>query len=134
MKKGLLNFLKKTARILLLVLIFFFAFLGFARVRGALLSWNYLFASGVRSHPLYLVISGALWGIIGSAVFILLVIKHPLARLAILICLASLSLGYWLERFIFYVSEMKFSHWQIPLFINAALAIFVVGLTAIQKH
>ena len=132
MKKKMILFLSKFARFLLLMTILFLALFGFTRIRGALLSWNYLLQLGIRSTPQYLVISGAVWGTFGSIVFLLLLLKYKFSKYGVWFFLAFLTIGYWAERLLFYIPELRYSQWQFPFLLNVLFISLIVSLTALQ--
>jgi hypothetical protein len=75
-----------------------FALFGWVRMLYAILDWYWLDFSGIRPGPLYLVITGGLWGLVALAALIWIVLRRPWYRLVGLGAALFLALTYWIDR------------------------------------
>lgn len=71
---------------------------GWMRVLDAITDWYWLNLAGVTPGPLYLVISGAAWGLAGLAALLWLFFQWPWHRLVGLGAALFFALTYWLDR------------------------------------
>jgi hypothetical protein len=75
-----------------------FALFGWARMIYTIQNWRWLVFSGVRPGPQYLVITGALWGLVGTAALVWMILHRPWHRLAGLAAALFFAATYWIDR------------------------------------
>jgi hypothetical protein len=78
-----------------------FSFLGWLRLQQSIVNWQWLVSIGVTPGPLYLAITGGLWGVAGLAAGIGLWLRWPWARLVAKIAVIFLVISYWADRLAF---------------------------------
>jgi hypothetical protein len=76
----------------------YFALSGWVRMGYAIQNWYWLNSSGIRPGPLYLIISGGIWGLVGLAALVWIVFHWPWYRLAGLGTALFFALTYWIDR------------------------------------
>jgi hypothetical protein len=98
---------------------------GWLRFQQSLALWEVLQEIGIEPGPLYLAVSGAVWGIIGLAVGLGLFFRQAwaagLARAAVVV----LAAWYWFDRLVLIRSEAA----QASAPFAALLTVFVVAYT-----
>ncbi len=75
----------------------FFSLVGWMRCIASLVSWYWLSYSGVWPGPLYLTVTGALWGLAGLTAVIWLWLRRRWVGLAGLAVALFLALTYWIN-------------------------------------
>lgn len=82
-------------------LLLMFSAAGWMRALDAWVDWQWLSLAGVEPGPAYLVISGAVWGVLGllSALVLLLRLRH--GRAIALSGVVLIALAFWLDRLLF---------------------------------
>lgn len=65
---------------------------------ASILDWYWLDQAGITPGPLYLTISGAVWGLAGLAALVWLLFRLPWYRLVALGVALFIALTYWIDR------------------------------------
>lgn len=78
-----------------------FSAAGWMRAVDAWTDWSWLSLAGTQPGPLYLILSGALWGVTGLAAGLWLLLRLKYSRPAALIAAFLLALTFWLDRIFF---------------------------------
>jgi len=71
---------------------------GWMRMVTSITDWYWLNQAGLTPGPLYLAITGAVWGLVGLAALAWLLIGWPWSRLAGTAAALVFALTYWLDR------------------------------------
>ncbi len=71
---------------------------GWVRMGYAIQSWYWLNFSGIHPGPLYLAISGGLWGLVGLIAVIWVILRRPGYRLLGMGAAVFFALTYWIDR------------------------------------
>ncbi len=79
----------------------FFSLAGWVRLFDTVVDWYWLSFAGIHPGPLYLAITGLLWGTAGLVPLIWMWQRWPWARAAALIVALFFALTYWLDRLLF---------------------------------
>lgn len=95
-----------------------FSLTGWTRMIYAIINWYWLNFVGIRFGPLYQVISGGLWGLVGLAALAWVILRRPWYRLVGAGAALFIALTYWLDRLVVIISPD-----------SGANAAFAVGLT-----
>lgn len=78
-----------------------FSAAGWMRAVDAWTDWRWLSLAGTQPGPLYLILSGALWGLVALAGVIGLLLRLKYGRAIALIAAVVLALTFWLDRIFF---------------------------------
>jgi len=78
---------------------------GWIRMLYSILSWYWLDYAGVEPGPLYLAVTGGLWGLMGLAALVWVWRRSPGYRLAGLAGALIYAAMYWIDRLLFAGSE-----------------------------
>ncbi|MDO9130842.1 MAG: hypothetical protein Q7U34_13355 [Anaerolineales bacterium] len=114
--------MKRPARVTLLALLVLTVTAWNAlRLGAAIASWQVLIEYGAK--PLYLVLSGAFWQIIGTTVFIGLWWGKVWARKAAFLAAAGYAAWYWFDRL---VLQTPHANWPFALAVTVALLSFTI--------
>jgi hypothetical protein len=76
----------------------FFALNGWVRMGYAILNWYWLSFSAIQPGPLYLAITGGLWGLVGLIALAWTVLRWPWYRLVGQCAALLLAITYWIDR------------------------------------
>lgn len=114
------NFMERPASVTLLALLVLTVTAWNAvRLGAAISSWQVLIEYGAK--PLYLVLSGAFWQIIGITVFIGLWWGKVWARKAAFLAAAGYAAWYWFDRLILQTPR---ANWPFALAVTFVLLVF----------
>jgi hypothetical protein len=75
-----------------------FALYGWARMGYAILNWYWLTFSGIHPGPLYIAVTGGLWGLAGLIALAWILLRLPWHRLVGLSAALFFVLTYWIDR------------------------------------
>ncbi len=114
-----------TYRLAWLLLVLFSA-AGWLRMIDSLADWQWLNLAGVQPGPLYLVISGALWGLVGLAAALWMLFRRPWGRMAGLSAAVVIALTYWLDRLLFDRAPGSQSNIGFALLMTVQLLLVVI--------
>jgi hypothetical protein len=76
----------------------FFMLMGWVRLIYAITNWYWLNFSGIRPGPLYLAVSGGLWGLVGTFTLVWIILRRPWYRLVGLFAALFFAITYWINR------------------------------------
>lgn len=76
----------------------YIAIAGWVRLVSAIADWYWLNFAGVTPGPLYLAITGGLWGIVALVALVWMVLRRPWHRLAGASAALFFALTYWIDR------------------------------------
>lgn len=76
----------------------FFAVAGLTRMVEAVANWYWLSFAGIQPGPLYLVVSGGLWGLAGLVALVWLFFRLPWRGLVAFGAALFFVLSYWADR------------------------------------
>lgn len=79
----------------------FFSLAGWVRLLDTVADWYWLTFSGIFPGPLYLAITGAMWGLVGLVALIWFWLRRSLARGVGFLAAVFFALTYWLDRLLF---------------------------------
>jgi hypothetical protein len=89
--------------------------LGAARVQQSLIDWDLLLELGVRPGPLYLAVSGALWGVLGLAAALLAYVRRRWAGRTVFAIGLIFTLSYWADFLAFTRAAEMMTNWPFAL-------------------
>jgi len=75
-----------------------FAAAGWMRMIDSIADWYWLTLAGVSPGPLYLALTGALWGLVGGIALVWLVFRLPRLRLVSFSAAVLFAVSYWADR------------------------------------
>ncbi len=76
----------------------YLALSGWVRMAYAIGSWGWLQFAGLRPGPLYLAITGGVWGMTGLAALVWMILRRPGYRLVGMGAALLFALTYWADR------------------------------------
>jgi hypothetical protein len=79
----------------------FLAASGWVRMVSSIESWYWLNFAGVRPGPLYLAITGGVWGGVGLVALVWMALRRPWYRLVGMAAALVFALTYWIDRLLF---------------------------------
>ena len=106
--------------------------IGWVRMGQAIATWNLQEELLGRPLAIYLVLSGALWGLCGLAVTILLLRRSRLAIRAAWAGVIFFPLTYWLERFFLVRSPQDQINW--PFMLGLTLVWLALATIALRRR
>ncbi len=74
---------------------------GWTRMVYSILNWYWLNYAGVKPGPLYLVVTGGLWGLVGLVALVWMWMRRPGYRWAGSAAALFFALAYWVDRLLF---------------------------------
>jgi hypothetical protein len=114
----------RVARLLHLAGLLYLSLAGWSRMILALTDYDLLQELQVVPGPTYLVVGGALWGLLGVAASVLLFVPRRWARWGVLTADLLFALSYWLDRIFFVRASQAQANWPFALFLTLALLAF----------
>lgn len=78
---------------------------GWVRAIYAAANWNWLNFSGMTPGPWYLVITGVLWGLVGSIAVVWFLLRKPWSNLVSVSAVLAFALLYWADRILFHAGQ-----------------------------
>ncbi len=112
----------------------YLSLMGWSRMILALADRGLLLEAGLTPGPDYLVIGGALWGLLGLAAAVLLYIPRRWARLAVFVSGLLFALSYWADRLIFVRVPQAQANWPFALFFSLVLLLFSASLMVLLSQ
>ena len=111
--------------LVLLTLIYLgLALLGWLRMEQAFQNWAFLNELGIQPGPLYLAVSGAIWGFVASTASIGLWTRAHWSYRAAQMAGVLLSLAYWIDRLWITQPSLSFQNWPF----EAGFTVFGLGI------
>jgi hypothetical protein len=99
---------------------------GWLRVIGSLNAWYWLSFANITPGPLYLVITGVLWGIIGLAALVWIWLRRPGYRQVGLYAALLFALTYWIDRLLFRHPEVSVPNDLFSVLLTLLCLLYVV--------
>lgn len=119
---------------ILCVAILPFVILNLVRIIGAIDYWTLMFDLGMAVLPLYQVLSGLIWVIVGAAAMIGLWFRKPWAFWLTILAAVLFTAWYWLERGFLAGSIDANANWFFVALVNIILLVVVFCLLALVKE
>jgi hypothetical protein len=102
---------------------------GWTRLVASIMDWYWLNSvADIRPGPLYLVITGGLWGLIGLAALVWVFLRRPGYRTAGMTVSLLFGLTYWIDRLFITQNGKDSNLWFAVGFTIACLAYTVLVL------
>ncbi len=98
---------------------------GFLRTQAAIYSWKVLSEIGITPGPLYLAVSGAIWGIVLLVAALGLFFRQRWAPRFTRLSAVVLALAYWIDRLAFTRSADTQVNWPFM----AGVTVFILAFT-----
>jgi hypothetical protein len=103
-------------RVILLMGLALFSLNGWLRMAGSIAYWYWWSVANIQPGPLYLLISGMLWGAAGLAALVWIALRRPHYRLVGMAAALMYAVTYWADRLLIRNPETN-----LPNIIFAAL-------------
>jgi hypothetical protein len=116
-------------RYLLVLGFVYLSILGWSRLRQALLAWDLLREVGVSPGPWYLVAGGFVWGVLGLAAAVFVLMRRPWSGRAAFAAALALALSYWLDFLIFTSAAEMMVNWPFSLGVTAGGLLYAAWVT-----
>jgi len=129
--------LKKRSIVLIIlsVVTLFLSIFGWLRFAEGLLGWQFLREIGPAVLPLYLQLSGLIWGITGIAAAVGIWFRQRWALILLACGSGIFTLWYWLDRILLSTDRDANSNWIFSLVMTAGiLAYFIGSILAVWKE
>lgn len=111
---------------LLLVGFALFAVYGWLRFTDAIINWYWLQFAGLQPGPLYLAVTGALWGLAGLAALIGYLSGRYWGRIIGLVAAFFFAVSYWLDRLLIGQPSGSMPNTVFALFLTGAGLLFAI--------
>lgn len=105
----------------------YFSFLNWLRMIETIRDWNFLMELGLAPLPLYYVISGAVWGLVGVVAGVGLWMRQHWCLLLTAILVGLYAVWYWLERLFLTGSLTSMTNWLFTLGLTVLLVLIIGG-------
>jgi hypothetical protein len=112
----------------LVVLVLLFTIVTWFGFFEALQQRQYLRQLPLTVSPLYLILRGAFWGLVGIALIWGLWFGHRWAWFACQIVVVAYALFYWLDRFFLATSDALAARWPFQAGMTVGIVIFCFGV------
>ncbi len=99
---------------------------GWVRMVAAIVDWYWLNLTKMSPGPLYLAISGGLWGLVGLVALFWIVLRRPAYRLVGAAAALFFALTYWIDRLFISTSPSGNTPFAILLTFFLLLYVFLV--------
>lgn len=111
------------------MLLALFSAAGWMRMVDSLSDREWLELAGVQPGPLYLIISGGLWGAAGLIAVIWLLLRRQPGKIAALAAAIFFAASYWIDRLLFSRAAGSESNTAFALLMTfSLLAVVILGL------
>jgi hypothetical protein len=107
-----------------------FSALCWMRVGQALIDAKLIAQFTLAPLPLYWVITGALWGILGIIALVFLWLRYTWSLWLISISAALFTTWYWVDRAFIQINPGRWSNWLFILILNLLILIFIYSTIA----
>jgi hypothetical protein len=114
----------RSARLLCFAGLLYLSLAGWSRMILALTDYDLLRELQVQPDPLYLVVGGAVWGLLGLAAAVLLFVRRRWARWSVFAISVFFALSYWLDRILLVRAPQAQANWLFALMFTLALLAF----------
>lgn len=125
----------RTIELWVLVLILLVGALdGFLRLQAAVYAWKVLTDIGIDPGPLYLAVTGGVWGLVLLAAAVGLFFRQRWAPRFTRVTVVVLALAYWIDRLAFSHSADTQVNWPFTLAATLILLAFVFSVLALDRQ
>ncbi len=107
---------------------------GFLRLQAAVYTWSVLAGIGITPGPLYLAISGAIWGLALLVAAAGLFFRRPWAPRYTRITVIVLALAYWADRLAFTRSADAQANWPFMTGVTVLALAFVFSVLSLDRQ
>ena len=114
-----------------------FAVIYLVRFGAALAEWSFLASLSLSVPPLYLAVTGLIWGSVGLVLYPGLWFGKPWAKKAVFVAAPVYGLYYWLEQLFIMDSPLRNANWPFQIFFSIGLlviAFWVMRRPAIRNY
>jgi hypothetical protein len=125
----------RTFELWVLVLILLLGALeGFLRLQAAIYTWSVLVSFDIVPGPLYLAVSGAIWGLALLAAALGLFFRQLWAPGYTRVVVVVLALAYWADRLAFTRTADAQANWPFMAGVTALALAFVFSVLALDRQ
>ncbi len=107
---------------------------GFLRLQAAVYSWKVLTDIGIDPSPLYLAVTGGVWGLALLAAAVGLFFRQRWAPGFTRVTVVALAAAYWIDRLAFTRSADTQVNWPFTLATTVVLLAFVFSVLALDRQ
>ncbi len=107
---------------------------GFLRLQAAVYTWSVLANVGITPGPLYLALSGAIWGLGLLVAAAGLFFRQRWAAWYTRIAAVALALAYWIDRLTFTRSVDAQTNWPFMAGLTALILAFVFSVLSLDRQ
>ncbi len=107
---------------------------GFLRLQAAVYTWSVLVNVGITPGPLYLALSGAIWGLALLVAAAGLFFRQRWAAWYARIAAVALALAYWIDRLGFTRSAEAQTNWPFMAGLTALILAFVFSVLSLERQ
>ncbi len=107
---------------------------GFLRLQAAVYTWSMLAVIGITPGPLYLAISGAIWGLALLVAAAGLFFRQRWAPGYARIAAAVLALAYWIDRLAFTRSADAQANWPFMAGVTVFILAFLFSVLSLDRQ
>ncbi len=118
----------------LVIILLVGAFNGFLRLQAAVYTWSVLATIGITPGPLYLALSGAIWGLALLVAAVGLFFRQRWAPLFTHVTVIVLALAYWLDRLVFTRSADAQVNWPFMAVVTVFTLAFVFSVLSLDRQ
>ena len=118
---------------LTVALFLWFSLIGWLRLQQSIVQWHWLQSIGISPGPIYIAISGGLWGIAGLVSAIALWLRLAWGRLTAQISAIFLATSYWADRLVLSRSGDNQSNVVFALIVSFVALGFVLAELSRQE-
>lgn len=115
---------------ILVALLLFFTISQFVRFGQTLAWWPFLSSLPIRVPPLYLALTGLVWGIFGEVAVYRVWLGKPKARQTVRYLTLAYALVFWLEQFLLMDDPLRKTNWAFSAAVIAFFALFIFSILA----
>ncbi len=119
---------------MLVIILLVGALEGFLRLQAAVYSWSALSGIGISTGPLYLAISGVVWGFAMLVAAFGLFFRQRWAAAYTRIAAVVLALAYWIDRLAFTRSADAQANWPFMVGLTAFFLAFVFSVLSLDRQ
>ena len=114
--------------IILMVLLLVFTVSQFVRFAEALALWSFLGSLPLSVPPLYLALTGLVWGVLGEVAIYLTWMGRPKARQIVRYLTLAYVIYYWLEQFLLMDDPLRKVSWKFSAGVSIFFVLFVLSI------
>lgn len=107
----------------------YLSILGWSRLRQGIVAWDLLREVGITPGPLYLVLGGLAWGVLGLAGAVFVLLRRPWSGRAAFAAALAFALSYWLDFLILTSAAEMMVNWPFALGMTAGGLLYAAWVT-----